>query len=355
MRLYPNQLARHLRGELRSLYILSGDEPLELQECADAIRAAARDRGFAERVRLQADSGFDWSEIAQYRDALGLFADKRIIDLRMPDGKPGLSGAKVLTYYAERPSPDNVLLISAGKLDGNDRRTKWYKALEEAGAAVTVRAVSTDALPGWIRQRAGRVNLSLTPEAVEALAERTEGNQLACAQELEKLRLLYGEREIGLPEVIESAAMSSRYTVYEMTDAALAGNTERTGLILRGLRAEGVAPPLVLWALTREIRSMARMAGGLLRGQSVDDVMAAARVWRDRAPLVESALRRRRPAGWYALLRRAARTDAAIKGGARTDPWDELERLALALGGVYILVRRPHRPLGRANAARRNS
>ena len=340
MRIYPNQLARHLKGELQPIYILSGDEPLELGECADAIRAGAAAQGFGDRVRLQVETGFDWSVIAEYRDALGLFSDKRLIDLRMPEGKPGLDGAKILTHYAERPSPDNVLLIDAGSLNGNDRRAKWYKALEDAGAALTVKALTPDALPGWIRQRAGRLGLELEPDAAEALAERTEGNQLACAQELEKLRLLHGEGQIDLAKVIESATMSSRYTVYEMTDAALAGDAERTGRILRGLRAEGVAPPFVMWALAKEIRALTRMAGGLMRGDSVNDVMAQARVWRDRAPLIENALTRRRPAGWYALLRRTAQTDAAIKGGARTDPWDELERLALALCGVYVLVRR---------------
>ena len=344
MRLRVDQLDRHLAGDLAPVYVLGGDEPLQIQEARDAVRAAAARRGFDERVVLNAETGFDWSTLRAYADSLSLFGDRRIIDLRLATGKPGEAGARALRDYAADPPESNLLLVSLDRFDRGSTSTQWYKALEKAGVAIRSWPVGARELPGWIRRRAAGRGLTLTPAAADALGERVEGNLLACAQEIEKLRMLHGEARLDVEDVLRAVADSARFDVFDLVDAALAGDAGRTVRILQGLREEGVAPPLVAWALTREIRALARMAGDVAAGGGVDAAMAAHRVWDKRRGLVSAALRRHGHAAWLDLLARAARADRAAKGGGGEDAWDALERLALAVGGLMLGAGSPYNP-----------
>ncbi len=336
MRLKIDQLNKHLQGPLAPVYVLGGDEPLQIQEARDAVRAAAGNQGFDERVLLSAETGFDWGTLRSYADSLSLFGDKRVIDLRLASGKPGDAGARALKDYAADPPEDNLLIVSMDKFDRSSTSTQWYKALERAGAAIRTWPVDARSLAGWIGRRAGARGLTLSTSAAQALGERVEGNLLACAQEIDKLHLLHGEAQLDLEDVLRSVADSARFDVFDLADAALAGDKARSVRILQGLREEGVAPPLVAWALTREIRSMSRMAGDMARGEDIDRVMGRHRVWDKRHGLVASALRRHPAAVWLDILRQAAGADRITKGGAPGKPWDALEGLALAMGGLIL-------------------
>jgi len=344
MRLKIEQLDKHLQGPLLPVYVLGGDEPLQIQEARDAIRAAAARQGFDERVVLSVETGFDWGALRAHADSLSLFGDKLVIDVRLVSGKPGDAGARALKDYAGNPPADNLLMVSMDKFDRGSAATQWYKALEGAGAAIRTWPVDTRGLGGWIRRRASARGLTISAAAAQALGERVEGNLLACAQEIDKLYMLHGEGQLDLEDVLRAVADSARFDVFDLVDAALAGDTARSVRILRGLREEGVAPPLVAWALTRELRSVSRMAGDMARGAGIDQIMGKYRVWDKRRGLVSGALRRQPAAVWLDILRQAASTDRATKGAGAGSPWDALENLTLAMGGLMFGHGKPYNP-----------
>ncbi len=329
MRLRAEQLEGHLRGGLAPVYLIHGDEPLLAARAADLVRAHARGRGYDERRVFHAEPGFDWGALAEAAGALSLFGGRQLLDLRLPTGKPGEQGARALTAYAEAPPPDTLLLVTAPRLDRAAQRSAWYRALEAAGVVVQVWPVERARLPGWIRQEAARLGLRLDAEAARLLAERAEGNLLAAAQELEKIRLLHGEGAVDARAVLEAVSDSARYGPQDLADAALAGEAARVARILAGLRAEGEAPALVLWVLAREARTLAAMAAE--GGRAPEALAAAHGVWERRRPLVAGALRRLGRAGARAALAQAARADRVVKGAERGEPWGELLELALLL------------------------
>lgn len=337
MRLRAEQLAADLGKRLLPIYLVSGDEPLQVNEAADAIRAAARAQGFGERQVLQAEAGFDWSSLAAAGDSLSLFAERKLIELRLPSAKPGDAGSKALVAYAERPAPDDLLLIVCGKLEKAQQNGKWFKALDAAGAVVQIWPVEPRALPGWVRQRLTARGLEATPEAVALLAERVEGNLLAAAQEVEKLVLLYGSGELDVDTVRAAVSDSARYDVFELADTALGGDAARCARILQGLRGEGSEPVLILWALVREVRALALIAAAAEGGAALDSLLQQHRVWDKRKPLYHAALKRHNARRWRLLLRRAARLDRIVKGAEPGNPWDELLQLSLLIAGVRIV------------------
>jgi DNA polymerase-3 subunit delta len=337
VKLRLDQLHGHLQQGLRPLYLLSGDEPLQLGEAADAIRAAARAQGFAEREVMHVEGGFDWNNLSAASHTLSLFAEQRLIDLRLPSGKPGKEGGAALADYAANPPPDTVLLVSSGKLDKNAAKAKWYKALDSAGVTLQVWPVEAAALPQWVVQRMRSRGLSAGPEAARLLAERVEGNMLAAAQEVEKLRLLYGETVIDAEMVEQGVADSARYDIFELVDTALLGDGPRVARVLEGLRGEGVEPILILWALVREIRALEEMAYEVEHGASVDAVMGSRWVWDKRKPAVRAGLKRHNQRRWSQLLRRAVRIDRMVKGAEQGNPRDELLQLALLMAGVRLV------------------
>jgi DNA polymerase-3 subunit delta len=344
MRLRIDQLEKHLEGKLAPIYLIGGDEPLQVQEARDAIRAAAARQSFNERVLLSAETGFDWDALRAHADSLSLFGDKRIIDLRLVSGKPGDTGARALRDYAAKPPEDNLLIVTLDKFDRSSPSAQWYRALDAAGVAIRTWPVEARQLGAWIRRRANDRGVTLGAAAAEALGERVEGNLLACAQEIDKLHMVHGEARLDLEDVLRSVADSARFDVFDLVDAALAGDAARSVRILHGLREEGVAPPLLAWALTRELRALGRIAADLAGGADMAEVMGRHRVWDKRRALVSAALRRHPADAWLDILRQAARTDRITKGGAAGNPWDALELLTLAMGGVMLGRGKPYNP-----------
>jgi len=288
MKIFPDKLEDQLKNGLLPIYFFSGDEPLQLGEAADAVRRAAREQGFTEREVMHAEKGFDWNELLAAGNALSLFAEKRVIDLRLPSGKPGKDGGAALAEYAERPPEDTVLLISSGKVDKRSQSAKWYKALDKVGATLQVWPVDAADMPRWLDQRLRSRGLQPARDAARLIAERVEGNLLAAAQEVDKLVLLNGAGPISAEQVEAAVADSARFDVFGLVDAALLGDASRVTRMLDGLRGEGVEPILVLWALTRELRSLADMAAQIDDGKGIDGVLA--RVWGKRKEPVKAGL-----------------------------------------------------------------
>lgn len=343
MKLNASQLESHLQGELAPLYILSGDEILLVQEAADAIRDAARTQGYSEREVMHVDRGFDWSALNDAGDTLSLFAEKRIVELRMPTGKPGDAGRKALLNWVERPPEDTLLLIITGKLEASIPRAKWYKTLEAAGASLTIWPLVPARLPGWVGARMRERGLQPDVAAVELLAQRVEGNLLAAAQEIDKLQLLHGEGQITVDDVDEAVVDNARFDIYRLVDTALGGDAAQTQRMFNRLQEEGIEPVLVLWVLGRELRSLANMAAECADGSgrppsdaAVEQVMTRYRVWQKRKPLIKKALQRSGPRRWQGLVLVAARIDRVIKGQLAGNVRDELLQLCLALAGVAV-------------------
>jgi len=344
MKLAPAQLTKHLQSGLAPVYAISGDDPLLCQEAADAIRAATRAQGFTERQVFNADASFDWGNLLQAGNSLSLFAEKRVLELRIPNGKPGDKGIAALLEYLTRPPEDTLLLISLPKLDGSTQKTKWAKAIIDGPQAqfVQIWPVEVHQLPQWIRQRMSQIGMSATQEAVDLITARVEGNLLAAAQEIEKLKLLAEGNQIDVSTVQAAVADSARYDVFGLIDAALNGEATHALRTLEGLRGEGVDSTVVLWALARELRLLAGIAQQYGQGIPLEKAFSQARppVWDKRRPLVSKALQRHTAARWNSMLQDAQRIDAQIKGQAAGDPWLDLSRLTLALAGQRLSLPR---------------
>ncbi|ARA82987.1 DNA polymerase III subunit delta [Pseudomonas amygdali pv. tabaci str. ATCC 11528] len=342
MKLAPAQLGKHLQGALAPVYVISGDDPLLCQEAADAVRAAARQQGFDERQVFSADASFDWGTLLQAGASMSLFAERRLLELRLPSGKPGDKGAAALMEYCARPAEDTLLLISLPKLDGSAQKTKWGKALVEGAQTqfVQIWPVDIGQLPQWIRQRLSQAGLAATQDAVELIAARVEGNLLAAAQEIEKLKLMAEEGQITVETVQAAVADSARFDVFGLTDAVLNGEAAHALRMLEGLRGEGVETPVILWALTRELRALANMSQQFSQGMPLDKVFSSARppIWDKRKPLMSKALQRHSAKRWSQLLMDAQRIDAQIKGQAAGSPWSSLSRLALLMAGQRLAL-----------------
>lgn len=331
MQLKGEQLSAHLERGLKPVYLVHGDEPLLVIEAADAIRAAARQHGFDEREVLTALSGFDWNQLSMAAGNLSLFGGKKLIDLRIPTGKPGREGSAALQDYCQRCGPDTLLLVTLPALDWKDEKAAWVTALAETGAAIKLNAPPLAELPAWIAGRLRRQGQSADNDTLTFIAERVEGNLLAAQQEIRKLGLLYPARQLTLAEVRDAVLDVARFDLDSLREALLAGDTARLARTLDGLRQEGEAPPLILWAMTEEVRALAQIRQGMDAGQSADMVMRDARVWGPRQALMKRCLNRIGSAQACAALAHAGRIDRIVKGIAGGDAWNEFLRLGLAL------------------------
>ena len=334
MQVRPEQLASHLARGLKPVYLVSGDEPLQFNESLDAIRAAAREQGFAVRTVLDADTGFDWSRLAEAGASLSLFAERRLIELRLPSGRPGAEGGRALAAFAAETGTDVVLLVGAGRIEARAKRAEWYRALDRAGASIEVWPKERSALPGWLRERARARGLSASPEAIEELADRCEGNLAYGAQTIERLALLVSGKRIEIDDVLDGAAHGARFNSFDLVDATLAGNAPRALLVLAGLAAEGEAPPAIIGALAWQVRTVIRIGRDLERGAGIDDALRPFPAWRRRRGAVAAALRRSPAEEWGARLADLARLDAMSKGADTGDEWDGLRRLVLDFCGL---------------------
>lgn len=331
MLLKGEQLAAHLERELKAVYVVYGDEPLLVIEAADAIRASARRRGFDEREVLTAISGFNWNELHLSAGNMSLFGGRKLIDLRIPTGKPGREGGKAIQDYCARPSPDALLLVTLPGLDWTEEKAAWLKALTEAGVAIKLIPPNLAELPAWIAGRLRRQQQKAGNDALRFIAERVEGNLLAAHQEILKLGLLYPAGELSLQQVQEAVLNVARYDLDGLREALLSGDVARLARTLDGLQQEGEAPPLVLWAITEEVRALAQVKAGQTQGQPVDALLKEARVWGARQSLFKRALPRVTEAAANAALEDAARIDRMIKGIGGGDVWTEFLRLGLRL------------------------
>jgi DNA polymerase-3 subunit delta len=328
MRLYPEKLPGQLQQQLLPVYLVSGDEPLLLQECCDLIRQKARQQGCSDREVIDAGvSSFNWQDILHSATSMSLFAERKLIELRLPSGKPGAQGSKALCEYLDIASGEDVLLIIAGKIDKQSTNSKWYKSLDKAGATIQVWPVDARELPRWLQQRVRNAGMSIDKDALQLLCDRVEGNLLAAVQEVEKLKLLAKDSQITAQTVTESVSDNARYNLFDMADNALKGDATASLRMLHGLRGEGTEPPVVLWALTREIRTLYEAQLDCDKGKSAQQALSARRVWNNRMPLMQAALSRHNTDSLSRLLEQAAAVDGSIKGFAGGKPWDNLETL----------------------------
>jgi len=335
MRLRPDQLTQNLVKGLLPVYIVSGDEPLLVQECSDAIRLSCRQQGFSREV-LQVDASFDWNELLNCANAMSLFAERKLIELRMPTGKPGKVGSEAISEYINNASTDNVLLVTSNKVESTATRSKWYKSIESAGASIQVWPISAKELPQWIGRRLQLAGLKASPDAIEMLSERIEGNLLAAVQEIEKLKLLALTDIIDIETIASAVASSARYDVFGLADRALEGDARGSIRMLQGLRAEGTELTFILWALSKELRTLLQCKTLVDQGENIDRALQNARVWDKRKPLYKKAISRLSSKKLQQLINLASDVDRSIKGIKKANSWDLLEQLILKFAGKEI-------------------
>ena len=321
MKIRANQLSSHLKKSFAPCYLVTGDEHLLVSEALDAIRDAARGRGFGNRELHVATTGFDWEQLTAGARNMSLFAEQRIVELRLPTGKPGRAGGQAIVDLVEQSGPELLFIVTGPKLDKSASSSKWAKSLDQKGVSLQVWPIGVRELPGWIANRMREVGLQPDRDAVTMIADRVEGNLLAAGQEVEKLRLLLGEGQVTADDVASAVADSSRFDVYKLTDAAMAGDAPRAIRILGGLKAEGVEPVIVMWALTRELRTLATLDDAIRQGTDLGSAMQAARVWNNRQGLVRGCISRHQQGDFHRMLKASGRADAAAKGQRYGDPW----------------------------------
>ncbi|MCP3866606.1 MAG: DNA polymerase III subunit delta [Gammaproteobacteria bacterium] len=334
MRIRLHELDNQLKRAIAPIYLLSGDEPLQMGEAADTVRKRSREQGYSEREILDVDGRFDWGRLTAEASNLSLFAERRIIDLRVTGGKPGVEGGKALIAYAQRPPEDTLLLITLPKLERSQLNTKWFKGIEKAGVVIQIWPVEGERLIPWIEKRMRTAGLTPAPGVVSMLAEHVEGNLLAAVQEIDKLVLLHETGVVTPEQLAASATDSARFGVFELVDSALSGDVSRCVRILSGLEATGIPAPVVLWALTREIRTLCSLSREIDKGRSPAQAIATRRdIWAKRKPLVNKGLSRSSTDHWRRLLASCGDADRGIKGFSGDDPWLLLQDITLGVAG----------------------
>ena len=337
MRLKPEQLPAHLRKpDLLPIYYLSGDEPLQLLEAADQLRARARALDYEERIVLDAAVGFDWNELHEAAANLSLFSSKRIIELRLGESKPGREGGAALADYAAGCSADNLLLLTSGRIDRKTQQSKWFKALEQRGCCMQVWPVEAAALPGWIMARCRRQGKEISRDAAALVAQRVEGNLLAAQQEIDKLVLLAEQTDIDSDAALNMVMDSARYEVFDLIENVFLGRPERVARMLRGLKHEGVEPLNVYGALMWGCRRADAVSHDIARGNPKAHAFSAHRVMQRDQRGLGRLLDRFSPARLSGLLIEALEVDKALKGAQHADGWELLERFMLALAGYRL-------------------
>jgi DNA polymerase III subunit delta len=347
VKLRAEQLSAHLAKSLLPMYWIAGDEPLLVQESADLIRLHCQKLGFSEREQFFVESSFDWQNLQQSGNNLSLFAAKKIIELRLRSAKLDDAAKNALRLYLSSPNPDNILLIISPKIESAAAKTKWFQNIEDQGAVIHLWPVDAVALPQWIFARLQRHSIKADREAVAVLADRVEGNLLAADQEIEKLALLLRSKAnagtsvtLDAETVKRLVANSSRYNVFALVDATLAGQSLRAIKMLQGLAADGSEPLMILAILCKELRSLALLAAKVESGQSIPSVLQSEHVWSNRKACVIAALERLNARSLQLLLIQAARVDQSVKGLLMSDPWRELSDLVLLTAGTETAVTR---------------
>jgi DNA polymerase-3 subunit delta len=336
MRIDSEDLPRHLAKGIGTLYVVHGGGLLLAIEAADAIRNAAREAGYMEREVIIAEQHFKWAELRNSAQSMSLFSSRKVIDLRIPSGKPGVEGGQALQEHCENLNPDTLTLISLPRLDSTAMKSRWFAALEQYGTMISADEIALAALPAWIAARLKRQGQSTDAETLAFLAQRVEGNLLAAFQEIQKLALLFPAGPLTFEQVKDSVMDVARYDVFKLAEAMLAGDAERYVRILDGLRAEGTATVLILWTVSEDIRTLAKVLRAMKQSGNLANALRDARVWGVRQKLVERAALRFTPTFAERALRQAAQIDKLIKGLRRGDVWDELLQLGVRCARVGI-------------------
>ncbi len=333
MQLRLDALEAHLAKPLAPLYVIASDEHLLALEAADRIRKTARAQGLSEREVLVVERSFKWGALLEANQSQSLFGDRKLIELRIPTGKPGKDGGAALQNYAASLSPDNVTLITLPKLDWATQKAAWVGALQQAGVYIDIPLVERNQLPGWIGARLAAQGQSAERAGLDFIAERVEGNLLAAHQEIQKLALLHPAGKLSFEQIQDAVLNVARYDVFKLNEAMLTGDAARLARMLDGLKGEGEALPLVLWAVAEEIRTLLKLKAGMAQGRPLGMLLKEYRIWGPRERLMEPALRRLSLALLEAALQEAAQIDKMVKGlRARAfagDAWDAMLQLGL--------------------------
>lgn len=330
--LAKNLSANHAAGKI---FLLSGDEILLIQESVDLIRNAARKINFNERVSITLEAGQDWGKLFfAETQSLSLFSSKRIVELHLGSAKPNAANVKIFQEIAANPPADTIVIITVNKLDKKTELAAWYKAIDKVGICIPLWPIASDQLPGWIVQRAKKIGLQMTADAAKLLAREVEGNLLAASQEIEKLALLQVNKVIDVDLIATTVTDNARFDIYSLVDCALSGDAKRSLHMLNNLEAEDAEPVLILWALTREIRTLADLASQLQKGESLGMLFSKYRIWEKRQPAVRHFLQKKKAQDCRRLLSQSAAVDKVIKGAAKGNKWLALQGLVMQMAMV---------------------
>jgi DNA polymerase-3 subunit delta len=330
MRISSEQLAPQLTRELKPLYTVFGDEPLLALEAGDRIRAKARADGYEEREVLTVDAGFKWPQLAMAANSQSLFASRKMLDLRIPNGKPGIEGSAALQAFCGALPADTITLVTLPEIDWRAQKAGWFEALDHAGVMMEAKAVQRKALPQWLAARLKAQGQDADAEALAFIADRVEGNLMAAFQEVQKLALLFPPGPISFEQIREAVLDVARYDVFNLGIAMIEGDAVRLSRMFDGLKGEGAAPPMALWAVAEEIRAIGRVLAGAESGRPLNMLWRDAKVWGvPHQAAMQQNLGRFSTTQVTQGLRHAAAIDRMVKGLAKGDVWDELLHLAL--------------------------
>jgi len=324
MRIALDRLASQVQKQIATLYVLFGDETLLILEAMDLILSHARQQGFTEREIYTVEQHFNWQNILNASNSLSLFGTQKIIDIRIPSGKPGKEGAAAIDAYCHTLSPDVLTLVTLPKIDKATQNTQWFKTLENYGSVISVNSIEREQLPDWIAKRLAQQQQKTDAAALRFMADQIEGNLLATHHEIQKLALIYPAGNLTLEQIRAVIFNMARYDIYQLADALIAPDSVRYSRILNGLQEEGTAPLLILNVLAEQIRQLIAIQKGINAGQSTSAILQSARVWGNRQKIVLHAARRINSERLYHAILHAARIDRMIKGVLDGDIWNEL-------------------------------
>lgn len=347
MRVSIQSLSDSDRKELKPVYLLFGSEILLLEEVSDALRKEARQQGYTERDSFVVEQGFDWGALLQSGSSMSLFDEKRLIELRMPTGKPGQPGSRMLIELAENMPPDTLLMVICGAVDRTGQNQKWFKALDAAGVTAEAKEVKLADFPGWLSHRLRSKGLLPDQQSIELLTHYFEGNLLAAAQEIDLLALNISSDNGSLHDAKQQLAVlqssvsdNSRFTVFSYLDACLAGDSQRTGRIIDALRAEKDQSVFLIIMLGREVRRLTQIASALAGGANKGQVFKQYRVWGADQHRIDGAIRRHGRDQWQQILQQIAKLDKIAKGRASSEGisiWFDIEKLSMKICGLNVI------------------
>lgn len=332
MQLSHSALAQHLQKQLLPLYVVSGDEPLLVDETLSELRTHAEQQGFAEREILEPGINFSWDTLKDHANSYSLFSDRVILEIRLKDNKFPDIAKKALQAYADNPPPTKLLLIRCSKLESQQTKAAWWQRLSEKGGMVPVWPLTREELPRFIQQRLQKLQMTADADSIRLLSEYGEGNLLALVQEIAKLNLLFAGEQLTVAKVSAAIADNARFNAFQLVDAMVLGETARALRILQALQKEDTEAILILWAIARELRTLAQMAFALEKGSALESLFYKFGVWEKRKMVVKKGLPRFSAQEWRGFLGQAFAIDCLIKGARSGDVWAELGRLVVGVG-----------------------